>query len=393
MRFWKSLLSVLTILLFCLSITTMAFAKGGGGGGGGGGNGNSAASKGNSNAAPGSAAKNTGSSAMKSGSASQTGDPAQTGDASGKVKGPKSLRDGEAHPSQKGLQRAYSNIVANGASPRAQEALRTLIDSRGGAVPDTGDDSTTPGDGTDTTTPGTGTDTNTPTTGTATPSTPPSESEVIADASNLDTIANDPQTISALTADATVKSDLTAIAQSTFNDVRTLSKKEAKSKAFKQVGNFFAEINEPVKAVQSLEQAALVEPADNTVYKQINEVLKETGPKNYTFYLNGKKPSFDTPPVVENNRLLIPLRSVSESLGATVQWNPETKTATITKDGREIVLKAGDTTASVDGKTVSLEAPGKIGNGNRMIVPLRFISETLKNEVSYYPESQLVVIK
>ena len=38
-------------------------------------------------------------------------------------------------------------------------------------------------------------------------------------------------------------------------------------------------------------------------------------------YINGKKQSYDQPPVIDNGRTLVPLRGIFESLGATVQWD------------------------------------------------------------------------
>ncbi|MBM7866315.1 tetratricopeptide repeat protein [Heliobacterium gestii] len=344
MRSWRSLLSLLTILLFCLSLTTVAFAKPGGGG--------SASGKGNSS---------TGSASFNK-AAAQTGDAAHPGDDGGKAKGPKN-RDGAAHPSLKGLLRAYTKVVANGASPRAQEALRALIERRGGTVPAVVYGSA------------------------------PSEDDTVRDVSLLDAVTADSQVLQTLVSDEDGKGELTTIADSTLSSVQVLSNKETKGKALKQLGQFFTQIEEPDKAVDALEQSIALNPDDDSAYRQINDNVKTLNPQQYRFYLKGRQPSFDIPPVLENNRLLIPLRAVSESLGAAVQWDAGTQTATIVKDGRKIEIKAGEGAASVDGASIPLEAPGKIAGGNRMVVPLRFIAEALQNDVSYYPESQMVVIK
>jgi len=38
----------------------------------------------------------------------------------------------------------------------------------------------------------------------------------------------------------------------------------------------------------------------------------------------------DSPPIIVNGRTLVPIRAISESFGAEVEWNPETSTVTIT---------------------------------------------------------------
>jgi hypothetical protein len=41
--------------------------------------------------------------------------------------------------------------------------------------------------------------------------------------------------------------------------------------------------------------------------------------------VNGDNISFDTPPIIENGRTLVPLRKIFESLGAQVTWNANTR--------------------------------------------------------------------
>lgn len=48
--------------------------------------------------------------------------------------------------------------------------------------------------------------------------------------------------------------------------------------------------------------------------------------------VNGNKIDSDTPPVVINDRVLVPIRAVSEALNAKVQWIPETNTVNVTTE-------------------------------------------------------------
>ena len=56
-----------------------------------------------------------------------------------------------------------------------------------------------------------------------------------------------------------------------------------------------------------------------------------------------------------------------------------------------IVLGVGESTATVDGQEVELDVPALIVNG-RVLVPLRFVSEALGARVDYYPASSMVVV-
>jgi hypothetical protein len=96
--------------------------------------------------------------------------------------------------------------------------------------------------------------------------------------------------------------------------------------------------------------------------------------------LQGAPVQFDTEPLIENNRTLVPLRALSERLGFTVGWDAATQQITLTKAERTVILWVGQTEASVDGRSLTLEAAPKIV-GDRTFVPLRFIAEQLGAKV------------
>jgi hypothetical protein len=86
--------------------------------------------------------------------------------------------------------------------------------------------------------------------------------------------------------------------------------------------------------------------------------------------------------VVENSRTLVPIRIISESLGAKVDWNGADRTVSIADGETLIILKIGDADAKVDGVSKTLDAPAKIIS-DKTYVPIRFISEALKADVGY----------
>ena len=114
--------------------------------------------------------------------------------------------------------------------------------------------------------------------------------------------------------------------------------------------------------------------------------------QDVSVYLNNQKMVFDQNPIIENGRTLVPLRSIFEGLGAEVKWNPDIQEITGTTDEKEILLRIGDTSASVNGEQVTLDVPAKIENG-RTLVPLRFISESLESEVKWNEEEQRIDIE
>ena len=86
--------------------------------------------------------------------------------------------------------------------------------------------------------------------------------------------------------------------------------------------------------------------------------------------------------IVRNDRTLVPVRIISEILGAQVDWDANQRAVTITASDTNIILKINSNQATVNGQTVSLDAPATIFT-DRTYVPLRFIAEAMKAQVDY----------
>lgn len=107
--------------------------------------------------------------------------------------------------------------------------------------------------------------------------------------------------------------------------------------------------------------------------------------------INGREISFDQPPVMINGNVMVPMRGVFEELGADVKWKASTQTITARKDATEIIIQIGSTYASVNGQARQLSAPATMVSG-RTLVPLRFISEALGADVQWQAASRTVLI-
>ena len=88
----------------------------------------------------------------------------------------------------------------------------------------------------------------------------------------------------------------------------------------------------------------------------------------------------DVPPVIRNERTMLPARFVAEALGGVVTWDEAEQKVTIVKDGSEIVIFIGEPFATVDGAPVELDCAAYIEN-DRTYLPIRFIAENLGAEV------------
>ncbi len=92
-------------------------------------------------------------------------------------------------------------------------------------------------------------------------------------------------------------------------------------------------------------------------------------------------------PIVVNGRLLVPVRTISEGLGAIASWDKKREAVILIDGSRRIELFIGRNTAVIDGAVVGLETPPRIYNG-RTYLPVRFIAETLKANISWDKESE-----
>lgn len=98
--------------------------------------------------------------------------------------------------------------------------------------------------------------------------------------------------------------------------------------------------------------------------------------------IDGAYQNYDASPVIENSRTLVPMRGIFESLGAAVNWDEDTRTVMAAKGDMVVMLQIGNATAWVNGEAKNLDVPAKIIN-DRTMVPVRFISETLGCKVEW----------
>ncbi len=100
--------------------------------------------------------------------------------------------------------------------------------------------------------------------------------------------------------------------------------------------------------------------------------------------VNGNKTSFpDTQPCLDgNNRVQVPVRFVSEALGATVAWVGSNKSVVVVKDKNKVVLYADKKDYTINGEKKTMDTVATNKNG-RILVPIRFVSEALGAVVTW----------
>ncbi len=88
--------------------------------------------------------------------------------------------------------------------------------------------------------------------------------------------------------------------------------------------------SESTASKEQQETETLQQPQQNEPQTDKDIALLTIGSTD--LFVNGQKIKLDVAPKIENGRTLVPLRAISEALGAEVKWNEETQTIIITKD-------------------------------------------------------------
>ncbi len=94
-------------------------------------------------------------------------------------------------------------------------------------------------------------------------------------------------------------------------------------------------------------------------------------------------------PFVVEGRTLVPVRFISEKLGAEVDWDKEISTVTVNYNNKNVKLVLGSTKMLINGTVEELEVPAQTVNG-RTFIPLRALTEALGKKVFY--DRKLIII-
>lgn len=110
----------------------------------------------------------------------------------------------------------------------------------------------------------------------------------------------------------------------------------------------------------------------------------------YTF-ANNKVTEIEAAPYIQDGRTYVPVRVISEGLGAEVGWDGAAQQVTISKPGRTVVMTVGSADYTVNGEAKTMDAAPVVTNG-RTLVPLRAVSEALGKVVYWNGDKQIVSV-
>jgi spore germination protein YaaH len=115
------------------------------------------------------------------------------------------------------------------------------------------------------------------------------------------------------------------------------------------------------------------------------------GNQAISVHLNGTRINFDTQPMMHNYRTMVPFRALGEAMGASVYWLAETRQILAIKDKIYMVMTIGSDEVLINNITIKIDTPPMIVN-DRTLVPVRFFSQAFGYNVIWNQDIQRVDI-
>ena len=131
---------------------------------------------------------------------------------------------------------------------------------------------------------------------------------------------------------------------------------------------------------------------------KVDNKLQST--RDVKVYIDGRELDADFPPYIVKGRTFVPIREITESLGAQVDWDGKTSSVDISLSDKVIKLRIDSSVCYVNGEKIKLEKNTipklttfyEPREEQKTMVPLRFISETLGYNVDFIDEANKVTI-
>ena len=124
----------------------------------------------------------------------------------------------------------------------------------------------------------------------------------------------------------------------------------------------------------------------------VGSLLATAQGEGITISVDGKPIAFDGPgPRRKLGRVLVPMRGIFERMGAHVKWDDDSQTVFANRNDTRVELVIGSNNATVNGSAVLMDVPAQLIDGSTF-VPLRFLSESLGARVDFDGPSRSINI-
>lgn len=155
-------------------------------------------------------------------------------------------------------------------------------------------------------------------------------------------------------------------------------------------GALYISFKEPIGEAMSLSDSIV------PIKVKHKQVILTVGSNKYQYTSDEADQSentkeMDVAPCIRNSRMFVPVRFVAEALGASVEWIPEENTAILRSEEAIIELNTLTNRMKVNNKSICMDTKPFIVN-DRLMIPVRYISENLNCDVVWDPEKSRAII-
>lgn len=112
---------------------------------------------------------------------------------------------------------------------------------------------------------------------------------------------------------------------------------------------------------------------------------------NVDVMLDGNMLEFDVQPQIINGRTMVPMRKIFESLGASVEWDGNTRTVTAKRAETIVVMQIDNPVMQVNANSLTLDVPPQLVDG-RTLVPVRAVAESFDIKVIWDSVTSTVLL-
>ncbi|MBQ7792847.1 MAG: copper amine oxidase N-terminal domain-containing protein [Clostridia bacterium] len=113
--------------------------------------------------------------------------------------------------------------------------------------------------------------------------------------------------------------------------------------------------------------------------------------EDITVSVNGTNVVFDVPPQIIGDRTMVPMRAIFETLGCEVTWNGADRSILATRGDERVAMQIENTVMTGPNGAITLDVPPQIVD-DRTLVPVRAISESLGCDVAWDGENRHVTV-
>ncbi len=130
-------------------------------------------------------------------------------------------------------------------------------------------------------------------------------------------------------------------------------------------------------------------PVMEIINRFLRKVIAQIG--NTVMTVNGVESTLDSPPIIKGGSTLVPVRAIAVAFGADVKYDTVTKTVTVTLGTTVIEIVIGKKVALINGQQVDVNPAAEIISG-RTMVPFRFLATALGAEVQWEPTTRTITL-